>query len=581
MVVLALAAYGCGCALAWVADFHMCVQIDPLVQCLDSRALRDRFWESLLYLHSQPPLLNFILGIVLKLEQAGGPSIQTSLFWMHLTMGACAAAGIGALAGRLIRPRLAAAAATLLFLFHPMFYVHTFFFFYTIHELLFLVCMALFAEQYLRRGRVRDFAGAGIFTIALVNTHTLFAPAWAMALLIGLAALNPRRRRGTGLCRLAPVAAMLIILLVAWPLKNWMIFDTFSYTSWAGYNLSHNFLGNNEHLLPDPRGIYRPEPLGPEPVRWTLDHAEFELTPRSRQLRLEYWVEHPDVGANKPVHVRMSVDHTPVVDETICSRGLQKRALTLPPLQQRCLVEFEINPTWRDGTGRELGIAIGRLSWQTTTGSLRATILMPRNVIHGIPARMQDVETLIKPFKPGGHLNFNHYWMFDYSRRGTDMALSALRRNPRLLLDKIMANYLYFTRFSGRHAYSGEYICPPGSLLWNWTRLYEALLCQDFRPESKLSETGLAHPWPISGFMLTFPLLIGLIPLKIMREWRAHPIRARLALCMYYCIAWVTLLVIVVDGLEGNRLRFSTIPFLIILGFWLLPGARGVKGQGR
>lgn len=564
IVMVALSGYACGGALAWAADFHMFVEIEPFVHFLDARALRSRLWESLLYLHAQPPLLNFILGAALKLEQAGGPSIRESLFWMQQALGALAAAGVGALAARMIRSTAAACLATLVFVLHPMLHAHATVFFYTIHELLFLVWMAVFVERYLRRRRAADFAGAGVFAVALVHTHALFSPLWAAAALAGLYGLDPRRRPGNAPRRMVPVALCLAAVLCAWPLKNWIIFDSFSYTSWLGYNLAHNYFSNSEHILPDARGLYRPEQLGAESVRWTLGHAEFDLVPLAPRLQFEYTVAHPAGGAAQPVRVTMRVDGKPVLEDSITSRGPQRRQLAVRALNRRQRVEFDVAPTWRDEIGRELGIAIGPMRWLTTTGSLEARILMPPEITRGVPAKLRHVPALVKPLKPGNHTNCNHYWMFDFSRRGLDLTVRALRRNPRLLLDKIAANYLFYTRFSGRHPNSGDLGCPPGSLLWHWKKIYEIALCQDFRPDSKLSETGMSG-WPVSGFMLTFPALIALIAAQIARRWRAGPVRARTALFMLYCIVWVFLLSVVVDGLEGNRLRFATLPFLIIL----------------
>src|SRR4051812_21765108 len=58
--------------------------LDWMEQFLDPRLLRDRLWESLFYLPSQPPLFNLFLGLVLK----AGPADYGPVFWgIYLAAG--------------------------------------------------------------------------------------------------------------------------------------------------------------------------------------------------------------------------------------------------------------------------------------------------------------------------------------------------------------------------------------------------------------------------------------------------------------------------------------------------------------
>lgn len=70
------------CAMGW----RMVVP-SALLQLLAQEHLRERLLEPLLYLHSQPPLFNLLLGLALKLEQAVALPAATTLLALHLAFG--------------------------------------------------------------------------------------------------------------------------------------------------------------------------------------------------------------------------------------------------------------------------------------------------------------------------------------------------------------------------------------------------------------------------------------------------------------------------------------------------------------
>jgi hypothetical protein len=70
-----------------------------------------------------------------------------------------------------------------------------------------------------------------------------------------------------------------------------------------------------------------------------------------------------------------------------------------------------------------------------------------------------------------------------------------------------------------------------------------------------------------TGFAILFPVLLvsGGIALWRRRPWGPEE---RTSAMMFFTILWVLALVLFVDGPEGNRVRFSTEPYLFLIAGW-------------
>jgi hypothetical protein len=87
--LLWLLLYACGVGLALAAGYRMTVPY-WYFQILARQPLTSRLGESLWNLHAQPPELNLLLGLALKLERATGWAPERSLLALHLVLGAVA-----------------------------------------------------------------------------------------------------------------------------------------------------------------------------------------------------------------------------------------------------------------------------------------------------------------------------------------------------------------------------------------------------------------------------------------------------------------------------------------------------------
>jgi hypothetical protein len=180
-----------------------------------------------------------------------------------------------------------------------------------------------------------------------------------------------------------------------------------------------------------------------------------------------------------------------------------------------------------------------------------------------VPPEFRDRPTLSELTKPDGSPNWNHYALIPLSRQLGAAALDQLRRDPSLLLMKAVDFYLngyaiYEARWPYQRGYSTEMTTGR-----TWADVYETVVFQRFRPYNP-SETSVT-----TGFAVLFPVVLVVTGIAL---WRRRPWEAaeRTVVIMIFSTLWVLALVIFVDGPEGNRVRFSTEPYLFLVVGWLV-----------
>jgi hypothetical protein len=427
-----------------------------LWQLLPWPPLLDHLGTSLLDLHSQPPFLNLLFGLALKLAVQTGVMLETLLQPLYFAIGACTVVAIAAVAARLVPRPWVRRAVLLLILVNPYYYAVHHYLFYTPWELLFLSLIAFFSLRYFEQPTAARLTVTIVPALLLVYTRSLFHPIWFAFLIVTLLVLghpkNTARWRS-----LAIVSAIAILLMAVWPLKNLVRFGFFGFSSWSGMSIA--------------RGLPTGEPL----------------LPSGYPMRLAAFAR----SSSEPLD--------PVAAKTAQS--------LVPP-------EFQGSPTLSELT------------------------------------------------KPDGSPNWNHYALIPLSRQLGASALEQLRQKPSLLFWKAIDFYLngyaiYEARWPYQRGLSPEMITGSG-----WSSVYEAVVFQRFRPYDPI------HTGMTTGFALLFPVILVAAAVALWRRpWRAGE---RTVIVMLFAILWVLALVLFVDGPEGNRVRFSTEPYLFLLIGWLL-----------
>jgi 4-amino-4-deoxy-L-arabinose transferase-like glycosyltransferase len=239
----------CAAALAVYAAYECVLRAFamPMVLYWGKMQLIDRAYllahpvDSLIYLHSQPPVLNALTLIVLHLSDLTGISeaaVASGLFAV-LAFGCFSA--LLKVARLATGSEIASAACGALLLLNPAFAFYRFRLLYEIPALLAVLLVSWSWLLFLKDGRRAHWV-ALMFSLALLcATKSLFHP--LLALLVALLALGARRAVNeiawSDLVRRYAAGFVLgAVLVLLWPAKNQLVFDHFVYSSWLGFNLT-------------------------------------------------------------------------------------------------------------------------------------------------------------------------------------------------------------------------------------------------------------------------------------------------------------------------------------------------------
>lgn len=200
-------------------------------QFVDPLLLRRELWRSLLYLNSQPPLLNLSLGLGLRFF----PHSYAAVFGLSFAaMGLLLVLGLFALLSEMGVPIGIGLAVSLAFCVSPGTMMIESWFFDTYPSAVLLTVAALSLLYYCRGGR----RGLGVLfvacTAALIFLNSTFQAVWMLGLIL-LLWQTMSWERFRPLLVFAAVAMVLVALLYV---KNFFVFDSFTSSSWLGMNLA-------------------------------------------------------------------------------------------------------------------------------------------------------------------------------------------------------------------------------------------------------------------------------------------------------------------------------------------------------
>ncbi|HOZ46317.1 MAG TPA: hypothetical protein PLO37_12020 [Candidatus Hydrogenedentes bacterium] len=210
--------------------------LDEIMHFMDPELLRHRLIETCFYLHIQPPLMNLLVGLVLKLPAAVGWAIFHSAF---LVFGLTLYLSVFLLQVRLgVSQRIAAVLATL-FLASPSFLVFEHWLFYTFPCGMLLAVASLLLFEVLDRRRSWAIAGFALAVMTLCGLRSMFHLLYfVLVLAVGLIFCPGYRQRVLALS-LVP-----LLLVAAVYAKNYAVFGRFSACTFSGKNLWIMTVGN-------------------------------------------------------------------------------------------------------------------------------------------------------------------------------------------------------------------------------------------------------------------------------------------------------------------------------------------------
>lgn len=204
------------------------------MQYLDPELLQHDLLRSLLYLHSQPPLFNLLLGAVLK----AFPDPATAFMLLFQAAGLAASLCLYGLLRAVGLPAAAAAAASVLYLLNPTVILYENLLYYTYMESVLVLAAAYCLFAWGRTLRARWAAGFWLVLGALGGMRSVFHPVFfvGLAAFLGLFILKkyPRRKHAALLCAASLLAIAPLGLVMV---KNHALYGFWGTSSWDGMNL--------------------------------------------------------------------------------------------------------------------------------------------------------------------------------------------------------------------------------------------------------------------------------------------------------------------------------------------------------
>ena len=200
-------------------------------QLLDVRLLRDDPFESIFYLHSQPPLFNAFTALVVRLPES---FVNTTLMVLWHAAGLATALLLYATMVRVgVRNGLATAFVCVFVLMPETLLVESWFF-YTQLEMLLLALMFWGLARFASSRTTAD----GLCYTAILGALVLLRSSFHVVLMVLLIVIVWRQLRFDGR-KLAAIAAVPLVVVGAWSVKNVVVFDSWSNSTWVGMNLSY------------------------------------------------------------------------------------------------------------------------------------------------------------------------------------------------------------------------------------------------------------------------------------------------------------------------------------------------------
>lgn len=220
-------------------------------QLLDREALTHIPFKSLYLLHSQPPLLNTLLALLIKLASI---SNLTPQFWAHklfIILGLLSTIMLFNIVFKVTNSLVAALIAIVLTLTNPAYYFfqHMYFYPFILHFLLiFLLRTVIVVIETENQGTLILSA---IILAFICNTRSLFHPVWAISIYTLTIATLYLIQRGQKVFKIKSIiypTLVLGIFLFIWPLKNYFLFQEFTFSTWGGYNLARSTSVHSDQL---------------------------------------------------------------------------------------------------------------------------------------------------------------------------------------------------------------------------------------------------------------------------------------------------------------------------------------------
>ena len=232
-------------------------------QYLDVQTLHDDLLGGLWYDHTQPPLFNFLLGIVVRSTGKFAPAVFTLGLKLITLLNTWLLLRIG----KRLMPAPSAGhpsirhlplIISLLYLLSPATILFENELFYTSFISLMFLISAFSLLSLQQTIDWKHTAGFLIPLLAIAMTRSMYHLVW---LLVIVTAMIGFYRKKAGLGRLVTGGSLILLLAGGWYLRNYLLFGNFSSSTWMGMNLARNVY--HDAPTTDSSDIASVEPFSP------------------------------------------------------------------------------------------------------------------------------------------------------------------------------------------------------------------------------------------------------------------------------------------------------------------------------
>lgn len=225
--LVVLAAFVVSRILYWRAGLRFDASpVELYWQYIDPALMKTRLLESLFYLHMQPPGFNLAVGLIVKLFPSSYGAVLQAIY---LFIGIAIAFSLFRLM-RLFRiSEPVSALLTTLFIVNPGCVLYENFAIYEYPIILLLLLAAIVLFHFCQSPAVVWSLGFFGILFGLAMIRNIFHVVFIMLIAAALAVLMPRARR------IVLIGALpVLVLMLALQAKNWILFHSFSTSTWAG-----------------------------------------------------------------------------------------------------------------------------------------------------------------------------------------------------------------------------------------------------------------------------------------------------------------------------------------------------------
>jgi hypothetical protein len=203
-------------------------------QILDVSQLSEHLIDSLWYMHSQPPLFNALVGVLVKTF----PEHYYKVFLLINLIGSLSSAFLIYATLRKVKVSdLMAGLLAMLMVLNPVIMLYENLFSYTVLTIFLLGLTLYFLVVFLVERSPFAWISFCVMLAVIVLTRSSYHVAWMVVIVLIAIGYSPREMRR----RLLLVALLPIIVASSWYVKNYAVFGTFSSSSWLGMNMARIF----------------------------------------------------------------------------------------------------------------------------------------------------------------------------------------------------------------------------------------------------------------------------------------------------------------------------------------------------